>query len=178
MKKLSLYSIFFLMFFASLKSFATEPGDKAPTCSLVKMIGNENINLVSYRGHVLYIDFWASWCPPCVKSFPQMNRLNQAFKDKGLQIIGINLDEIPEDAISFLKTNSAEFMITSDPNQRCAKDFDVKAMPSSYLIDSKGIIREIYLGARNEQAEVIHKKIQQLLQEASEDQANKNAAGN
>lgn len=144
---------------------AAEQGDAMPDCALTSAGDVTRYNLKQYQGKVLYVDFWASWCGPCAKSFPFLNHLDHEFKERGLQIIGINLDENPGDADAFLAKYPASFKIAADVNQQCAMDFGVKAMPSSYLIDRKGRIRHIHLGFRAGEAEALNVLVEQLLAE-------------
>ncbi|TAN69976.1 MAG: TlpA family protein disulfide reductase [Methylobacter sp.] len=144
---------------------AAEQGDAIPDCTLSAVGGDTRYNLKSLQGKVLYVDFWASWCGPCAKSFPFLNHLDHQFKEQGLQVIGINLDEKPTDAQDFLAQYPADFMIASGSNQQCAMDFGVKAMPSSYLVDRKGHIRHIHLGFKAGEAEQLTTLIEQLLAE-------------
>ena len=144
---------------------AAEQGDAMPDCTLSAAGSDTRYNLKSLQGKVLYVDFWASWCGPCAKSFPFLNNLDHEFKERGLQIIGINLDEKSNDAQDFLAQYPANFKIATDGNQQCAQDFSVKAMPSSYLIDRKGHIRHIHLGFKAGEAEQLTALIEQLLAE-------------
>ena len=144
---------------------AAVQGDAAPDCTLTAAGDATNYSLKQFQGKVLYVDFWASWCGPCAKSFPYLNNLNQQFKERGLQVIGVNLDEKPADAQDFLSQYPADFMIASGATQQCAMDFGVKAMPSSYLVDRKGRIRHIHLGFKAGEAEQLTALIEQLLAE-------------
>ena len=144
---------------------AAEQGDPIPDCALAAAGDATSHSLKQFQGKVLYVDFWASWCGPCAKSFPFLNHLNHEFKERGLQVIGINLDEKPADAQDFLSQYPADFMVASGANQQCAMDFGVKAMPSSYLVDRKGRIRHIHLGFKAGEAEELTTLIDQLLAE-------------
>lgn len=148
--------------------FALETNDTAPNCALTPLGDTQRYQLNQFRGKVLYIDFWASWCGPCAKSFPFLNELNMRLKDRGLQIIGVNLDENPKDAQDFLATYPANFTVTADINEQCARDFGVKAMPSSYLIDRKGIIRHVHLGFRTGESKELQTWVEQLLAETAQ----------
>jgi peroxiredoxin len=144
---------------------AAEIGSKAPDCALTSVSGNQRQDLQQFHGKVLYVDFWASWCPPCAKSFPFMNEMDHDLKDSGLQVIGVNMDQAPEDAKAFLAKYPANFTVVSDANETCAKGFDVQAMPSSYLIDRNGVIRHIHLGFRDGEAKELRALAEQLLAE-------------
>lgn len=144
---------------------AVEQGNSVPDCQLKSFADAKTYSLKQLQGKVLYVDFWASWCGPCAKSFPFLNSLNSELKDRGLQIIGINLDENTGDAKDFLAKYPASFSIAADTNEQCAQGFAVKAMPSSYLIDRKGIVRHIHLGFRAGEAEELKLLVEKLLAE-------------
>ena len=86
-------------------------------------------------------------------------------KEQGLQIVGVNLDENIEDAKTFLAKYPANFEIKADVSKQCAKDFEVKAMPSSYIIDRKGIVHHIHLGFKPGEADEIKVIVEKLLSE-------------
>ena len=126
---------------------------------------DSNFDAEIKNNDLIIVDFWASWCGPCGESFPFMNKLHHDLEAKGLQVIAINLDENVDDARLFLKNKTAEFKIASDINAQCAQKFDVQAMPSTYLIDRKGIVRQIHFGFRTGEAEEFRRKVQALLEE-------------
>jgi len=144
---------------------AVEAGVEAPECALAPLGGAPGYSLKQFRGKVVFVDFWSSWCPPCAKSFSFLNEMDREFKDKGLHVIGVNLDESPEDAQTFLAQHPAHFAVATDASQQCAKDFDVKAMPSSYLIDRAGVIRHVHHGFRPEEAKEFKVLAERLLAE-------------
>lgn len=140
-----------------------EGNSPPPPCELTFLDGKSAENWESMKGEVVYVDFWASWCPPCVKSFPFMSQLVHDFKDKGLNVIGINLDENIEDAKSFLAKHPVNFPILIDASKQCAQNFGVMAMPSTYIIDKRGYVRHIHRGFRSGEAEELRVLIEQLL---------------
>lgn len=158
-----------VLFTASLLGLVTPSvhavavGAIAPDCALSSLVDQQSSHLNQYKGKVVYVDFWASWCGPCAKSFPFLNKLHQQFKDQGLQIIGVNLDENLDEAKTFLSKIPAEFAISVDVSKQCAEAFAVEAMPSSYIIDRKGLVHHIHLGFREGAAEELQTTIEQLL---------------
>lgn len=145
---------------------SAEVGQQLSPCALTKLKNSQqSLDLDNYSGKVMYLDFWASWCPPCAKSFPFLNEMHQQYHNEGLQIIGINLDENPDDAIKFLSEYPASFTLASDLSKQCAEELGVPAMPSSYLIDKKGVIRHIHLGFRAGETQALRDKVKQLLAE-------------
>jgi len=145
--------------------FAIEAGAPAPTCVLPVLKGGDVVGLESFKGKVVYLDFWASWCGPCAKSFPFMNELHQQLSGKGLQMVGVNLDENPDDAQAFLEKYPANFIVTADKDEGCARSYDVKAMPSSYLIGRDGTLRHIHMGFRGEEGKELREQVEKLLAE-------------
>lgn len=118
------------------------------------VISNDQLpnKLSALKGQVVYLDFWASWCKPCRKSFPWMNLMHQKYAAKGLQIIAINLDVEAGLAKTFLEKVPAHIPIVYDPEGNIASDYQLLGMPSSYLIDKKGNLRFSHKGffTRNE----------------------------
>lgn len=138
-----------------------------PACDLTLLDGSRSLDLAQHRGKVLYVDFWASWCGPCVKSFPFMNQLYRDLQAKGLEVVGVNLDENPDDAKAFLADNPAIFTVAADKSENCARRFAVKGMPSSYLVDRSGVIRYEHLGFRPGEAQAFRGLVEKLLAEGA-----------
>lgn len=98
------------------------------------------------KGNVIYVDFWASWCEPCRKSFPWMNEIQGKYKDSAFKILSINVDSDKELADKFLQEVKADFLIHYDPKGDLAKKFKLKGMPSSFLINKQGEIVSAHVG--------------------------------
>ncbi|WP_245738910.1 TlpA disulfide reductase family protein [Nitrosomonas marina] len=155
--------LFSCVFMATGAVAAQLANEMSPSCELTTLEGEPFGNVQALKGEVVYLDFWASWCPPCVESFPFLNQLHHEFSEQGLRIIGVNLDEKTADADVFLNKYGADFTIAADPTRQCAKNFDVIAMPSSYLIDREGIVRYIHRGFRSGETDKIRIIVEQLL---------------
>lgn len=106
------------------------------------------LNTEALRGEVVYIDFWASWCAPCRKSFPWMNAMHQKYADKGLRIIAINLDKDRALSDQFLGEVPAEFTIGFDPDATLAEQFGLVGMPSAFVLNRQGEIIDKHVGFR------------------------------
>lgn len=105
-----------------------------------------DFDLREFHGKVVVLDFWASWCVPCRRSFPWMNSMQEKYADDGLVIIGVNLDAEDADAQAFLSEIPADFQIISDPDGALAREHDVVAMPTSYIFDRDGKLVTRHLG--------------------------------
>jgi len=140
--------------------------DKQVSCNLNNLNNSSvSFNLKQYAGQVIYLDFWASWCAPCAKSFPFMNKLKKKFEKDGLKVIAVNLDEDLNEASNFLAKVPAKFTVVSDKEQKCAKALNVQAMPSTYVIDKQGVVRHIHLGFREGETNKLQMVVEQLLAE-------------
>lgn len=109
-------------------------------------VADSAINLAEFKGKVVVLDFWASWCVPCRRSFPWMNSMQEKYGDDGLVIIGVNMDSDPAEATAFLQAYPARFKIVNDPDGELAREYDVIAMPSSYVFDRGGVLVTRHLG--------------------------------
>lgn len=121
------------------------------------------VNLSAYRGRVVYLDFWASWCTPCRKSFPWMNAMQKQYGKYGFIVVAINLDENRELANQFLQQTPANFTVAFDPSGQTAESYSVDVMPSSFLIDRKGELVAVHKGFRSGDSAVLEKEIRELL---------------
>lgn len=134
---------------------------KAPVFSLPGM--SQQVDLSAYKGQVVYVDFWASWCGPCRESFPWMNEMKKKYGDVGFEVIAINLDTEKDKVHGFLKDNKANFTIAFDPKGSVAEQYQVQGMPSSYLIDRKGNIVHTHIGFRENKKSEYEAQIRELI---------------
>jgi thiol-disulfide isomerase/thioredoxin len=138
-------------------------GEPAPACVLAVLDGSRSVSLADYRGQVVYLDFWASWCGPCRESFPFMNELQRELAGKGLQILAVSVDKTPEDARRFLAHYPAQFTVALDAAAACPAAFQLQGMPSSYIIDKGGAVRAVRAGFRNRDRAEIRQQLLDLL---------------
>lgn len=150
----------FIVAFSALFSTATlaKNGQLAPDFSI-----NDKQRLSDLKGKVVYLDFWASWCGPCRKSFPWMNDLTTKYSDDELVVISVNLDSEMSQAQKFLSKYPAKFSVTYNPEGDIAEQYKVMGMPSSYLIDREGRIAKTHIGFFSKKAAKYEKQIDQLV---------------
>ncbi|MFK7913222.1 MAG: TlpA family protein disulfide reductase [Pseudomonadales bacterium] len=120
-------------------------------------------DLNQYHGKVVLLDFWASWCGPCRRSFPWMNQLLKTHAGAPLHIVAVNLDAKRSDADQFLKAFPADFEVWFDPQGNLARHFDVGAMPTSILLDPQGGVIAVHRGFLRKHTERYEATVRQAL---------------
>jgi cytochrome c biogenesis protein CcmG/thiol:disulfide interchange protein DsbE len=141
-------------------------GNPAPDFSVKAVAGGKGtVSLKSLRGKVVLVDFWGTFCEPCKKSFPKLQDLNTKFASSGLSIVGISEDESDDkDKIpGFADTYGAKFTLGWDEDKSVAKSYKPQTMPSSFLIDKKGVIRYAHVGFHDGEEVEVEKEIKELL---------------
>ena len=129
---------------------ATGPqiGSTAPDFTLKDLNGN-TVKLSDFRGKPVYINFWASWCPPCKAEIPEIQKFYQQNKDK-VAVLAVNLtfNDKLSDVVNILKANNANFpvLLDTNANSSVADTYQVYGIPASFFIDKNGIIREAHVG--------------------------------
>jgi thiol-disulfide isomerase/thioredoxin len=136
----------------------------APKLELPAIDGT-TIRLSDLRGKVVLVDFWASWCVPCKASFPALDGLYRELHDRGLEVLAVNVDERRRDADAFLAGRSPAMTVVFDPRGATPSAFNVRAMPSSAVIDRAGNIRFTHEGYSNKTLESYRREIATLLAE-------------
>jgi len=124
-----------------------------------------DLDLAAYKGKVVYIDFWASWCGPCRQSFPWMKAMHDKHGGDGLVILAINVDQEKAKADAFLAEFNPAFPVLFDARGELASRFKVQTMPSSYMLDRQGKPRFKHLGFHDNKRAQYEQEIRQLLAE-------------
>lgn len=141
-------------------------GTPIPAKLILKDLKNKTVDLSQLKGKVILVNFWASWCPPCVHEMPSMQRLQNRFFAKGFTILGVNMAEDEKTVRHFLNTKvKIKFPILFDSDGTALKSWGVFAFPTSYVIDKKGKIRYAIFGGVDWEKESIINKITNLLNE-------------
>jgi cytochrome c biogenesis protein CcmG/thiol:disulfide interchange protein DsbE len=129
-----------------LASVTAHAGDKDKPYSSVGVIDSVLAGDSSLQGKVVYVDFWASWCPPCRASFPWMNRMAARYKKKGLEVVTINLDRKHKAALEFLDEMNNKLPVVYDSTGALARMFQIDAMPTSFLYERNGVLHSRHQG--------------------------------
>jgi thiol-disulfide isomerase/thioredoxin len=137
----------------------------APDFSLPSLQGDP-VRLSDYRGKVVLLDFWATWCPPCRAAIPHVVNLQDKYRSEGFAALGLNMDQNPEDIDSFLEHVTVNYPILKVDDETRTKYGGLFSIPQAFLVDRKGMIRRKFLGYDHKIAEDIEHTIQELLQES------------
>jgi thiol-disulfide isomerase/thioredoxin len=148
---------------------AVEAEEQAPDFTLPRLntADGSEISLADFRGKVVYVDFWASWCPPCLVSIPLLNELRDKYVAAGkpFEVLAVNVDSDPQSGIEFLLDEPVNYVVVSDPEGKTPALYGVPGMPTSYLVDAEGRVRLVHEGFKRSDIDKIEAKVVKLLEE-------------
>ena len=122
-----------------------------------------DFTLSAQRGKVVLVNFWATWCPPCLEEMPAMERLWRRHKDAGFVLVAVSLDSDPKKVPPFVTAHKFTFPIALDPKMAVAEKYGVRALPSSFVIDRAGTMTGVALGPRSWDDAAAHGLVQAML---------------
>ncbi|GMO39906.1 MAG: hypothetical protein Ta2B_19700 [Termitinemataceae bacterium] len=121
----------------------------------LKLTNGQSVTLSSLKGKVIFLNFWATWCPPCRAEMPSMEKLYQRFKDKGLEFIAVDISESSSDVQKFLNENKLTFPVALDSDHKVSDAYGIRYIPTTFIIDRSGkIIIESTGGRQWDSAEI------------------------
>jgi peroxiredoxin len=137
-------------------------GAMAPEIGLKDMSGR-GVSLTSLKGKVVLIDFWASWCAPCREELPVLEALYKKYRDRGFEVVAVNQDQSADNVRKFMTTTPLSFRVVHDRGGSVAGRYAPSKMPSSFIVDRKGIVRHVHAGFRSSERASLEKQIGALL---------------
>jgi len=143
---------------------AVGDGGRAPEIGLADRAG-KLVKLADLKGRVVLVDFWASWCAPCRDELPVLEALYRKYREQGLVIVGVGLDQDPEKLAKFLKLSPLSFPVVHDRAGVVAERYAPPKMPSSYLIDKRGVVRKVHAGFKASDKAAFEREVTALLAE-------------
>ena len=143
-----------------------DPPQAAPEWTLPAIQNSDGeLSMSDFRGQITYVDFWASWCGPCRLSLPALNQLKDQFKDRPVQFLAVSIDVVEEDAWDFLSRYSVDYPVVIDTGGDIARLFEVNGMPSGFLVDADGKVREVHVGYKRGDELKLAESIKKMLAE-------------
>lgn len=143
---------------------AVTVSDAAPDFTLKSLEGS-NLRLEEYRGRVVLLNFWASWCGPCRQEMPLLDRLHHRYEDTGFAVLGVNVEGETGPAREIVEKTNVTFPILIDDGQKVSALYNLEAMPSTVVIDRDGVVRYIHLGYKPGDEAKYVEVVKQLIRE-------------
>ena len=153
-----------LALFIAQGALAVGLKDNAPDFTLKSLEGS-NLRLEEYRGQVVLINFWASWCGPCRQEMPLLDRLHHRYEDTGFAVLGVNVEGEAAPAQEIVDKTNVTFPILIDDGQKVSEMYNLQAMPSTVVIDRDGVVRYIHLGYKPGDEAKYVEVVKQLIRE-------------
>lgn len=149
---------------ASGLAFADMTGKEAPDFAL-KSSSGENLRLSEYRGEVVMVNFWATWCGPCRQEMPLLEELFSRYERVGFTLLGVNIDDDPRRAMQMAQELGVTFPVVFDDRKEVSRLYDVNAMPVTVLVDKEGRVRHVHHGYKPGYEEKYLTQVRSLLRE-------------
>ncbi len=162
-KNLSFGLLISLIAVTSLASSGLE-GQSAPDFALKSSTG-ENLRLSEYRGEVVMVNFWATWCGPCRQEMPLLDELYQRYERVGFNLLGVNIDDDSRRAMQMIEELGVNFPVLFDDRKEVSKLYEVGAMPVTVLIDREGNVRYVHHGYKPGYEDTYLDQVRSLLRE-------------
>ena len=161
---LRIFSIGLVTFGLATSANALSVGDAAPDFALTTLDG-KNVRLKEFRGQVVLVNYWASWCGPCRQEMPLLEDMYKKYNKLGFTILGVNVEQDNSKAKAYLRDVSVTFPILLDPQNIASKLYNVNAMPTTIIVDRNGKIRFSHEGYKPGYEETYKKQIKELIKE-------------
>jgi peroxiredoxin len=120
-------------------------GDRAPEVRLQSVDG-KTVSLADYRGKVVLVHFWATWCPPCVEEIPTLERFYQQVLGADIEVLGVSVDDSADVLKAFLDKNKVHFPVLRDPGGKTARSYGTLKFPETYIVGRDGMVRHKIIG--------------------------------
>jgi peroxiredoxin len=135
----------------------------APDFSASSVNGKGSVRVGASKGKVLIVDFWATWCEPCKKSFPKLQELYTKYKVSGMDLIAVSEDDENQGITDFGSTYGAKFPLVWDDGKNIASKWKPPSMPSTFIVDKKGVVRFVHFGYHDGEEAQIEKEVKSLM---------------
>jgi peroxiredoxin len=145
-------------------AFATQPNVPAPDFTLGTLQG-PNLRLQEQRGNVVLVNFWATWCGPCREEMPHLNRLYDKYRASGFTVLAVSIDDDPAKAASMASKLGLNFPVLFDAEKKVSRQYDLKAMPYTVIVDRDGRVRHLHRGYQSGYENTYDQQIRALLKE-------------
>lgn len=150
MKRSSMAAALFLSLLTSACYTGSRPTHVGATAKDFTLQDSDHqVSLNQFRGQVVILNFWATWCPPCIEELPSMIDMQNRLRSKGVVVVGVSIDVDNDAYHRFIKQKNVNFVTVRDPEQKVASMYGTSGWPESYIIDRKGVLRRKFVGPVN-----------------------------
>lgn len=125
----------------------THIGSTAP--DFVVQDGDRKVALHDFRGQVVVLNFWATWCPPCIEETPSLVQMADQVKSKGVTVVGVSIDVDKSAYENFVRSHNMDYVTVRDPEQKSSALYGTTGWPETFIIDRQGVLRRKFVGAVN-----------------------------
>jgi peroxiredoxin len=157
-----LLAVFVWVIFDSFRERVVVVGDSAPDFSITADNGR-TVSASNFGGKLLVLNFWATWCPPCIEEIPSLNAFSERFAGKGVVVLGISVDKDEKAYKDFLARNRVTFLTARDPENRINLEYGTVKFPETYIIDSSGKVLRKIISAQPWMSERMIRDVESLL---------------
>jgi cytochrome c biogenesis protein CcmG, thiol:disulfide interchange protein DsbE len=144
----ALLLVFIFVIYQSVHEKITGVGDSAPDFS-IKTDNGRTLSVSNFGGRLLVLNFWATWCPPCVDEMPSLDRFHQQLSGSGVVVLGVSVDKDQAVYRGFLERAKVSFLTARDPEAEISADYGTFKYPETYIIDSRGKVVQKIIGPEN-----------------------------
>jgi peroxiredoxin len=144
-QSLAFAAVFAVTALGSSARAEVKAGQRAADFSGATLAGTP-LSLSSLRGKVVLVDFWASWCEPCKKELPLLDKLAPRLRKKGIEIVAVNIDDNKSNAAEFIKSHNLHLTVVPDTGKKIVGAYEPPKMPSSFVVDKAGVVRAVHGG--------------------------------
>jgi peroxiredoxin len=159
-----IFAALLFLIFLPIRARSAQNGAVAPSFSLVDRTG-QTISLEHFKGKIIFLGFWGTWCAPCREELPALDKLYAKYRKAGLEVIGISIKSSRSDVEKFLRNVPVNFHILLDGDDKAGDAYRVSSLPTGFLIDKNGVIRYKHMGFGDEFLPLYEKEIVELLKE-------------
>ncbi|HZQ23829.1 MAG TPA: TlpA disulfide reductase family protein [Terriglobales bacterium] len=147
MRRLIVPVLLFIALFEGCYSGSRPPRIGTPAPDFTVKEGNQSVSLSQFRGKVVVLNFWATWCPPCVEEMPSLVKMSERMKNKGIVVLGVSVDADEGAYQRFITDHGVDFTTIRDADQKSNNLYGTFKFPETYIIDRNGIVRRKFIGA-------------------------------